>query len=46
VAEALARLHRDPAERDRLGRHARELAHSPELSWPAVGERWRRLLAA
>ncbi|MDQ3936010.1 MAG: glycosyltransferase [Actinomycetota bacterium] len=46
VAAALARLHADPAERERLGRRARELAHSPELGWPAVGERWRELLLA
>jgi glycosyltransferase involved in cell wall biosynthesis len=45
VAVALARLHGDPAERARLGARARELASAPEFGWPAVGERWRGLLA-
>ncbi|HEX8647868.1 MAG TPA: glycosyltransferase family 4 protein [Thermoleophilaceae bacterium] len=44
VAAALARLYEDPAERARLGARARELANSPDLAWPAVGERWRELL--
>ena len=44
VAAALARLHGDAAERARLGARAAELARSPELGWPAVGERWRELL--
>ena len=46
VGEALARLYDAPGERERLGRRAYELANSPQLSWPAVGERWRGLLAA
>lgn len=45
VAAALARLHDDPAERTRLGARAQRLASSPEFGWPAVGERWRELIA-
>jgi glycosyltransferase involved in cell wall biosynthesis len=46
VAAALARLHDDPAECARLATRAMELARSPALGWPAVGARWRELLAA
>jgi D-inositol-3-phosphate glycosyltransferase len=45
VAAALSRLYDDPAERARLGARARELANSRQLGWPAVGERWRELIA-
>ena len=44
VAAALARLYGDAGERARLGARAAELARSPALGWPAVGERWRELL--
>jgi D-inositol-3-phosphate glycosyltransferase len=46
VASALARMHDEPALRASLAARAHALATSPELGWPAIAQRWERLLAA